>query len=414
MKNNKILQDTIWLFASYMLRLGLQAVSFVLIARMLGPNEFGIFSTFSSLCILLGPFVELGGYYLIIRDINLGISVNDAFGIALKSSSVVFLFVILGVFAICAFILPSITIRIIFPIGFGMLFFSRITNMTNGVNSATGKLWKNAVSELIGGLVLILCVSLIFVSKVNKDTVYMAIFLQYFVSATFNYFQIQKIHGNPNFLVPGLRKRLLQGFSYGTGVFAYGANNELDKTILAKLTSSHVVGNYGAASRIIGMSYVPITAFLNAAYPRLSKIWLDNTDQYYERARIVFYITLAYGLIVSTAIYFSAPFISNILGPGYSETTQILQLISGIVVIQSMQFPLIDALNISGLFYMRTVFQIVSVVISIAVNLIFVPNFLWIGSVIALFSSSTFFLLFLISYNFHLRLKMLKNGPKVV
>jgi O-antigen/teichoic acid export membrane protein len=397
MLKNGIASDTMWLLTAYVLRLGLQAFSFVLIAKILGPFEFGSFSAFFSLCLLFAPFIELGCYFLIVRDVNLGISIPNAVGLALKPLIAMSVGSFFCVTLVCYFFLPSLNRYSIIPIGLAILLFARITAMVNGINASANRLWQNALIEIVGGLVLVVLVYLISIYTVHKEMVYWALFGQYLSSSLFAMVSALKTYGLPNLKFGNTKQRLKEGFSFAVGVFSYGANNEADKTLLARFSPLEIVGSYGLVTRIIVMSYVPLNAFLNSAFPRLSLLYNSDNMKFHKLSQTVFRITAAYGIFVSALLYIFAGTLSGIFGNEYSGIDTILQFAAGIVVLQAIQFPLADFLNISGFLQARAFTQFSTFIISILLNIYLIPIFSWSGSLMALYIS-TLLCLFILTY----------------
>ena len=58
--SSSLAQNTLWAFAGYGLRLIIQAAYFIVIARSLGPGQYGGFVAATALANLISPFVGLG------------------------------------------------------------------------------------------------------------------------------------------------------------------------------------------------------------------------------------------------------------------------------------------------------------------------------------------------------------------
>src|SRR5437588_3296563 len=67
---SKLAKNTMWMSATGSMVLGMQAVYFVLIARALGPNDYGAFAAAVSLVSVVGPFSSWGTGNLLIRNVS--------------------------------------------------------------------------------------------------------------------------------------------------------------------------------------------------------------------------------------------------------------------------------------------------------------------------------------------------------
>ena len=109
-----------------------------------------------------------------------------------------------------------------------------------------------------------------------------------------------------------------------------------------------------------------------------------------------------YGLGVSAGLYFFSPYLNLLLGNQYTEAENILRFSSGIVVLQAIQFPLADFLNISGHLQLRSSIQVSTFLLSIFLNIGLIPIFSWSGSLIALYTSTIVCLVALTSTAFYI------------
>src|SRR4051794_38263618 len=67
--HSRLGRNTLWMTISGGLVLAMQAIYFVIIARSLGPDQYGAFSASVSLVAMLGPFASWGMGNLLIRNV---------------------------------------------------------------------------------------------------------------------------------------------------------------------------------------------------------------------------------------------------------------------------------------------------------------------------------------------------------
>src|ERR1039458_1419146 len=63
-------RNTLWTIGGYVARLLLQATYFVIIARCLGPNEYGGFIAIAAMASMISPFVSVGTGSLLIKNVS--------------------------------------------------------------------------------------------------------------------------------------------------------------------------------------------------------------------------------------------------------------------------------------------------------------------------------------------------------
>ena len=68
--------------------------------------------------------------------------------------------------------------------------------------------------------------------------------------------------GLPKLSWPQARGEVREGFYFAASQTAQTVYNDIDKTMLARLSTLEATGIYGAAYRIIDVSFVPVSALL--------------------------------------------------------------------------------------------------------------------------------------------------------
>jgi hypothetical protein len=71
-KRSTLARNSVWMFLGYGMRIIVQAGYFVLIARALGPHEYGAFVGATALIGIVGPFGGIGGGNLLVKIVSPG------------------------------------------------------------------------------------------------------------------------------------------------------------------------------------------------------------------------------------------------------------------------------------------------------------------------------------------------------
>src|SRR5580692_4789969 len=69
-RHEGLAKDTLWMFLGYALRIANQATYFILIARALGPDQYGAFVGVAALIGLVAPFGGLGAGNLLVKNVS--------------------------------------------------------------------------------------------------------------------------------------------------------------------------------------------------------------------------------------------------------------------------------------------------------------------------------------------------------
>jgi O-antigen/teichoic acid export membrane protein len=351
--------NTAWMLLGLVARSGLQLAAFVLLARSLGAAAFGSFSGALAVAALLSPFVELGGYSLIVRDLSRGVLARLALGRALYAM-VLNILPGLGVLAVIKWLaLPTVPWQVALCVGSAELIGARWLSLVSAVHVGQGVLWRNAVMEVASGatrLVLVLALTAspslsLWAWLYLSQSLLMGVAALSWASASF---------GRPSVGSLDLRERFQAGLHFAVGTSAQNAYTDLDKIMLPRLAGLEAVGLYTGAFRFVVVAFLPLNAFLGALYPR----FFEAGQRGYPAARRVAFralpLTAAYGSLACAGLWLAAPLLPRLLGADFEDSVQALRALSALVLVQSLYFPFADALTGSGHQHSRTIRQVLS------------------------------------------------------
>lgn len=388
--------NTAWMLLGLAARFTLQLISFVLLARSLGAAAFGAFSGALALSTLLSPFVELGGYSMIVRDLSRGVVARLALGRALYAM----IFNVLpglGLLAVIKWLaLPTVPWQVALCVGAAELIGARWLSLVSAVHVGQGMLWRNAVLEVVSGATRLLLVVALTATPSLSLWAWLYLLQSVLIGAAALSWTIMS-YGRPSVGRVDLRERFQEGLHFAVGTSAQNAYTDVDKIMLPRLAGLEAVGIYTGAFRFVVVAFLPLNAFLGALYPRFFE-----AGQYgYSAARQVAWralpITAAYGLLACTGLWLAAPLLPRLLGPGFGESVQALRALSVLLLVQSLYFPFADALTGSGHQGLRTARQIMALLLNIVFNAIFIPKLGWLGAVYATLFSQVALLISLLT-----------------
>ena len=97
-----------------------------------------------------------------------------------------------------------------------------------------------------------------------------------------------------NLIIPSVR----EGFHFATSLTAQTIYDNIDKTMLASLSTLEATGIYGAAYRILEASVVPIASLRQAAYPNFFRIGLHGISGCLPYAKLQAARALVCGVVI--------------------------------------------------------------------------------------------------------------------
>lgn len=175
---------------------------------------------------------------------------------------------------------------------------------------------------------------------------------------------------------PGVIGRFIQtSLPFGLTNLLWIAYFNLDVVILASLRTSEEVGVYSAVYRLIAMSYILGSAFSNSFTPSL--FFAARTDARLHRSISMKMMRglLAGGIVVTVAFFVGAPHLLRwTMGEAYSSGIRVAQLLSVAIVFRMVNFGLSEILTTSGRHGKRIAVEASVLAINVICNLLLVPR----------------------------------------
>jgi O-antigen/teichoic acid export membrane protein len=180
----------------------------------------------------------------------------------------------------------------------------------------------------------------------------------------------------------GIRGRdLLQGTYFSISQSAQTIYNDIDKTMLARISGVGATGIYGAAYRIVDAGFTPVSSVLAAAYARFFQHGALGLRPAVTYGRAILRPAIVYSVLAAGALWLAAPLVPLFAGREFAESVVALRLLSPLILLRSAHCLAADSLTGSGHQRTRTAAQIFVAVLNIGLNLIILPRHSWRGAV---------------------------------
>lgn len=381
-RRSKVAGRTAWLLVGYVGRMGFQAAVFVLVARTLGPEGFGGFAAALALGNLLSPFVDLGAYSLIIRDILAGVATPRAIGNTLALSVAVTPLALMSLCVAAIVFVPQVGLTAVIALGISTFIGNRMTTTFRGVWVAHGRFANTAVLEVAVGSAQLASILLYRVIGGGLSVYAWCYACQSVLVGVLGTVWLVYRWGMPTFAVAEVRARAHDGLHFSVGLAAQTGYTESDKAILARMSGLDVTGVYTAAQRIVAVAFVPLTALTGAVYTSFFSAAIKGGFPAARRyAWRLTPVVISYGVLAAAGLWVAAPFVPAILGPAYRGSESALRALAPLMVVQSLAYPFADALTGGGFQKMRTQIQLGTLAINAVLNLALDRRFGWAGAV---------------------------------
>jgi O-antigen/teichoic acid export membrane protein len=150
--------------------------------------------------------------------------------------------------------------------------------------------------------------------------------------------------------------------------------------MLARLGTLEATGVYGAAYRLIDVSFVPVSSLLAASYPSFFRAGADGITACLTYAKPLLLRSVAYSVLVCAFLLLSAGAVPHILGPEYARTTEALRWLAVLPILKAFHYFFSNALTGAGYQGLRTSVQVAVALFNVAVNLWIIPLYSWRGA----------------------------------
>ncbi len=377
-------RNTLWAFVGYILRLLLQAVYFVMIARCLGVKEYGAFIAVCAMASLVAPFVSMGSGVLLIKNVS-----RDNRQFPMMWGNCLVLTVATGIVIALAAIagsliwLPrSIPILALALICTADLVFVRVLDMAAAAFQAFALFAMNARLNVLLSAAR-LCGLVVLTEFIRKPTVlaWSGVYLAAAaVSAAAGLILVKSRLGSASPELRRVRSELKEGFYFAVGNSALTAYNDIDKAMMARLATLEGTGIYGAAYRLVDVSLIPVRALLNAAYPEFFRKGVSGLHSTLKYGHQMFLRALPYALLAMTGLFLGAPIVPHVLGREYGNVTAALRWLSPLPLLKILQLFVADSLTGAGYQGWRTAAQAFVAVVNILANIWAIPAYGWRGA----------------------------------
>lgn len=361
----------------------LQAASFVLLARLLGLVEYGIFAGAFALVNVITPYSSLGANMLFMRHVTADRSQAPVYwGNTLIVTSALTVVVVIVV----AFAGPAVTNihhgETFIMLAIANCLFSQITSTAGVVFQTFEKMGWTAALNSLSNLARFLVVLFM------RMALHRATALQWSIgvvvasgcAAFLSMVWVRREIGAPSFDVKMIRRRMWEGVGFSFAGTTQALYNDIDKTMLSHYRLNRENGFYSLAYRIIDISTSPIFAIAAAALPRFFRG--GNTERK-AVVRLGFKAALLaalIGVVIAGCTLSLAPIVPRIVGRDFSGVMTALHWLCWIPVLRGIHYMTGSAITGLGRQRLRTAAQFVVAGTNILLNLWWIPAFGWIGA----------------------------------
>ncbi|AGG88080.1 lipopolysaccharide biosynthesis protein [Rhodanobacter denitrificans] len=312
------------------MRLVVQAGTLLIVARMLGPQQFGAFAGVSALAVILGTLSTFGTHVVLIKSVSSDRSSrHDILAYAIPITTICGC-VLLGIYLSTVLLaLPEtgIPMAALIAIGVTELLMQPLYGLPIAERLAMGQVARSQLMQVLPlALRLITAAAVFMLAPANPLAAYAAGYFAASLVALGFAAMITRDCWPPvrRWRLPSQRE-LRHTAGYAASNFTSNGPGELDKTLAAKLLPLAMAGLYSAGARVIGAATLPVVAMVLSAVPRLFREGRAQPKRTAHLLRWVFGAALAYGLVLASIMRLIAPCFDWIFGAKYHGLDTMIQ-----------------------------------------------------------------------------------------
>jgi len=371
------------------LRLFVQAGTLLLVARLLGPSDYGAFAGVSSLAVILGTLSTFGLHLVLLGEMSRdparrahvlarAIPATLACGTLLLA---VFLLVCLG-----ALQEARMPLQVLLAIGITEILLQPLFNLPASELLAHGRAARSQMVALFPLMLRLVAVTGVFLLTPAKP---LAVYGFAYIAASLTALAIVSFVMPEPWPAPRVwrwptRAEWREAAGYAALNVTALSPAELDKTLAAKLLPLPVTGVYAAGQRVIGAATLPVVAMLLSALPRLFREGHDGHGRTRRLLHWIFAATIGYSLALSCALWLCTPIFAWLFGHRYAGIDHMLHWLVPSIPGMAVRTAAGSALMALGKPWMRVGFEIAGLAALAVASVLLTGHFGAIGMPLAL------------------------------
>jgi O-antigen/teichoic acid export membrane protein len=371
------------------LRLVLQAGTLLLVARMLGPQQFGAFAGVAALAVILGTLSTFGTHLVLLGEVSKEPARREqvlpwAIPMMLLCGSV-----LLGIYLLTiAFVLgeAGIAWRVLLVLGIAETLLQPLITLCVAEHHGLGYVARSQLLQILPLVLRLTAAGAVFGLRLADP---LGAYVMGYGSASLVALALVLLTLPAPWPSPlhwrAPRKRELRAtIGYAALNITAAGPTELDKTLATKLLTLGAAGLYAAGARIIGAATLPVIAMTSSALPRLFREGLDQPRRTRRLLRWMFGTGFAYGAALAGGLWLVAPVFNWVFGAKYEGIGHVIRLLGIAIPGMALRRVAGSVLMALGRPWMRVTFEAAGLLILVLASILMTRAFGAVGMPLAL------------------------------
>jgi O-antigen/teichoic acid export membrane protein len=372
-----------WLLVGQGLSILCQAAYFILLARLLGSTEYGIYVGAVAMVLIVSQYSPLGSYFVFLRYVS-----PDPKNFALYWGNVLVTTFALGSLFVGLLtwlgphVAHSYSWTMLFYVAVGDCICAQLTLAAGRVFLAFEKMRVTAALSLLVNLLRTLLAGLM-LWRLHHATArqwVVAALIVSSVAAATALVMVTRSYGKPAFSASLLRRRTGEGFVFALSYSTGAIYDNVDKAMLGHYGMNAANGIYTMAYRVIDVACVPFGSVQGAAVPRFFCKGVEGVRSTTAYAVRIVKRTVPIALLTTAVLLIVAPIIPHLAGKSFSQSVSALRWLCLLPVFRSLHWGAGDALSGAGHQKLRLGNHAAAATFNFATNLYLIPHYGWLGA----------------------------------
>jgi O-antigen/teichoic acid export membrane protein len=361
----------------------LQGIYFVILARLLGALEYGIFAGAFAFVNLVARYGTLGTGSVFLRYVSIERSKFAVYwGNILLVTTIGGLVTTVALHLVGSHLLNPASAAVVFMAALANCFGTQFTICAAQVFQAVEQMRITAVLNLLTNFLRTVAAAVLLL-LFHRITAWQWAAVSTVVSLIGSALAVGVIivrFGNPRFSLGLFRRRLVEGFEFAFANSTTSAYNDLDKAMLSHFGMNAANGIYTLAYRAIDVATMPVYSLVAAAMPAFFRSGVAGLPEAAALAGRLWKRSFIFSLLASASLFFLAPLAPRFAGHSFSEAATALRWLCLIPIFRTVHDVAGSALTGVGLQRYRTAAQVVAVILNLGLNWWLIPSHSWRGA----------------------------------
>ncbi len=383
----RVAKNTLWLTLAEIGAKGLGFVIAIIIARYLGPEDFGRYAFAISFVTLFMVLADFGMRPLLVREVARNNQLAEKYLANFLTLKIWLTFVLFGAVALALWIygtpLDLFILTMVAAVEIGINSFSEIFR---GVFQAFERMKYETTSRILNKFLILVGVVAAVVLGLRTLSIMLVLLISGIVTVIYTIVVCQKHFAKIKLAFDKvfIKEALKQSALFAVTNIFISVYFKIDTVMLEKMRSATEVGYYNTAYELVfAFMFVP-TVFSAAVYPVLSRFFKENPGKIQALvARFAKYYLLAAIALVTFLMLLGGPLIKLFFGAQYEPSVFLFQQLAVVLIFVFLNYLSGTLLNASNKQVVSTWASGICAAANVGLNLWLIPVYGASGAAVA-------------------------------